>query len=289
MDRLVKARFYQISNIDNAQRTFFDCMHYLWDHPDRSAYDDVSGGLRVRLERWAASAGNDGTWNGEFVRQQTENIPPRALDDGPLEPLSDPQGHRAAFRYWPSHKTLVLETRRGAVSAAAVQKLVRKRVPQHRGFLIDPMLSEGAIEQLTDGTPRRIEMKVARPADMAAFEGAQNPIEENLSNLQQYHGGPNVEYAVSWGRSNRDESLIKDRIMNLLPWIDRNRHAIKKVKIKIEEQSEALDILTELMLEKETLQLDSENVNLHYDERQAFLARALSNRRDEIRRVYGDG
>lgn len=207
MDRKVRARFYQVINIANGQSTFFDALGQLWAHPEKDSYAEIVGGLRVRIERFERAPENNGMYDGEFVRQQTDNIPPRAADDGPLEPQDDPLGHRVAFRYWPEMSVILLEVRRGAVSPAAINGLAKRRLNNHRGFFFDPTLSETALERLRGGTPRRFEMRVAKPADIVAVEHEDNEIEQNLAQLQNVFSGPNIEIAVSWPRGNRDGVL----------------------------------------------------------------------------------
>ena len=78
-------------------------MHDLWNHPQREVYQDVAGGIRLRLERFDSNINTAGRGfvDGEFVRQQTDNIPPVARQGSPLEGQDVPLGHRCAFRYHP--------------------------------------------------------------------------------------------------------------------------------------------------------------------------------------------
>lgn len=41
MDRLVKARFYQIENVEENARAFDECLAKLWGRRDRAVYHDL--------------------------------------------------------------------------------------------------------------------------------------------------------------------------------------------------------------------------------------------------------
>lgn len=94
MDRVVRARFYQVRLVNERQTSFYDCLKALWEHPNRVTYQDLGGGTHVRIERWHESDGvhEVGFVAGEFVRQQTDNIPPVAEGGKPLRENLSPLG-----------------------------------------------------------------------------------------------------------------------------------------------------------------------------------------------------
>lgn len=131
-----------------------------------------------------------------------------------------------------------------------------------------------------------MEMRVAKPADIQSVEHEDNEIEQNLAQLQNVFNGPNIEIAVSWPRGNRDGVLSRNSINRLVRWASRNRLSVERMKIKISEEDDAIDILTETITPSEILTLESNDVEYHYAERRGFLARAFETNRDIIRRIY---
>ena len=265
-------------------------MHDLWNHPRRSEYETIYGDARVRLESFENNPAvvGEGFIDGEFVRQQTDNIPPFAEQGQPLEGNVRPLGHRCAFRYFAELNVLLLESRREAVTPVRMDALVKVRLRPHRGFFLSPVLSQVALERLRNGTPRRVTFRVARPADMNLVEDEGLELEENLARLQNHFGGPNIEVTASWPRGNRDGILNQNAIARTIRWATGNRDHVEKFQVKINEEPEAIDIFSEQMKVVEVLDLDSENVERNYATRRDFLARSFNDHLPILRRLYGE-
>jgi hypothetical protein len=290
MDARIKARFYQIENVGNGDAPLFDCLHQLWGHARRDEYETIYGDARVRIENFENDidiVGQD-FLDGEFVRQQTDNIPPIAEQGQPLEGNVRPLGHRCAFRYHAQLNILLLESRREAVTPVRMDALVKARLNPHRGFFLSPVLSQAALTKLQNGTPRRVTFRVARPADMAVVEGEDLGLEENLARLQNHFGGPNIEVTASWPRGNRDGVLSQNAIAQTIRWATGNREHVQKLQVKINEEPDAIDIFSEQLKAVEVLKLDNDNVENNYKTRRDFLARSFSDHLPILRRLYGE-
>ncbi|QYX56812.1 hypothetical protein K1T73_17565 [Roseovarius sp. SCSIO 43702] len=289
MDAKIKARFYQVENVGKEDATLFDCLHQLWAHANRTAYETIYGDVRVRIENFANDPAvvGDGFIDGEFVRQQTDNIPPFAEQGQPLEGNVRPLGHRCAFRYHAQLNVLLLESRREAVTPIRMDALVKARLNPHRGFFLSPVLSQAALEKLRNGTPRRVTFRVARPAEMEVVEGEDLGLEENLARLQNHFEGPNIEVTASWPRGNRDGILSQNAIARTIRWATGNRDHVEKLQVKINEEPDAIDIFSEQMKVVDVLDLDSHNVDRNYATRRAFLAQSFNDHLPILRRLYG--
>ncbi|MEC7792453.1 MAG: DUF6731 family protein [Pseudomonadota bacterium] len=289
MDAKIKARFYQVENVGNGDPTMFDCLHQLWDHPNRTDYETIYGDARVRIENFDSdpAAVGHGFLDGEFVRQQTDNIPPIAEQGQPLEGNIRPLGHRCAFRYHAQLNVLLLESRREAVTPIRMDALVKARLNPHRGFFLSPVLSQTALEKLRNGTPRRVTFRVARPAELDIVEGEDLGLEENLARLQNHFGGPNIEVTASWPRGDREGVLSQRAIARTIRWATGNRDHVEKLQIKINEEPDAIDIFSEQLKVVRTLDLDNQNVERNYAARRAFLAQSFDDHLPLLRRLYG--
>ena len=288
MDATIKARFYQVENVGNGDATLFDCLQQLWDHPRRTVYETIYGGARVRIENFENNPAvvGQGFIDGEFVRQQTDNIPPFAEQGQPLDGNVRPLGHRCAFRYHAQLNVLLLESRREAVTPIRVDALVKARLNPHRGFFLSPVLSQAALERLRNGTPRRVTFRVARPAEMQVVEGEGVGMEENLARLQNLFGGPNIEVTASWPRGNRDGILSMGAITRTIQWATGNRDHVEKLQVKINEEPDAIDVFAEQLKAVEVLNLDNDNVERNYATRRDFLARSFNDHLAILRRLY---
>ena len=128
MDLKTKARFFQIENVNAHDAGFFDCLTQLWNHPDRTDYHEIFSDVRVRLERFSADDELPNFYDGEFVRQQTNNLPPLAHDSEELVGHNDPLGHRCAFRYHTVSGVVLLESKAQSVTPTRIEGLIRSRI-----------------------------------------------------------------------------------------------------------------------------------------------------------------
>ncbi|WP_421851479.1 DUF6731 family protein [Oricola sp.] len=289
MDRVVRARFFQVENVSAHDATFFDCLTRLWEHGRRETYQEIFGGIRVRLERFSPEIDADGFVEGEFVRQQQENVPPIAQDELPLEGTDDPVGHRCAFRYLPAINALLLESRRETLTPMRIDAFVKARIQRHKGFFISPILSETALERLRNGTPRKVRMRVARPNELAQVEGDPLDIEDNLARFQEFLGGPNIEVSAGFPKGHHEGRLNLGNLNELVRWATNRRGNVEHLSVKILEEAEPIDIFSEQIKVMDELELDNRDVERHYATRRDYLRQAFRDYRPVIERIYGRG
>ena len=288
MDSKIRARFYQVDNVQVGDAMLNDALTSLWQMPNRETYEDIFGGIRLRLERFdnnRNTAGN-GFIDGELVRQQTENIPPIAPQSAPLEGQNLPLGHRCAFRYHLATRVVLLESRPNGVTPIRLDGLVKARLAPHRGYFLSPVITEAALQRLRNGTPRRVKFRVARPAEMAVVEGDQRNIEDNLARMANNFGGLTVETSVGFPRGDREGILSMNSINDLITWAGGNRDHVEKVEVKISEEPEPIDVFSEQMKVSSVLNLENLDVDANYIERQNLLRTSFNAHLPTIQRLY---
>lgn len=289
MDDRISARFYQVSNVNERDATLFDALHQLWGQENRHVYQEVYGGIRIRLERFESDPEvvGAGFVDGELTRQQTENIPPFAEQGQPLEGADRPLGHRSAFRYHAATNTLLLESRRNAVTPLRIDGLVKVALRPHKGFFLSPVISETALDRLRNGTPRRVTFRVASPADMQAVERDERQIEDNLASMANNFGGLSIEVSVGFSRGQNDQELSRGPLNKLIRWASGNRDHVERVAVKISEEDEAIDVFSEQIKVKEDVPgIDNLNVDANFEARRAILKRAFDTYLPVIQRLY---
>lgn len=286
MDKLVRVNFFQVSNVSANDRTLYDALLEIDGRPDKDVYIQLSQGVNVRLERLQDRAG---FLKGEIVRQQTDNLPPIAHTNEPLVANNNPLGHRSAFLYNPRLSVLAIEANRQGASPARMNQFIRRRIGNHRGFFFDPCLNEDALAQLRDGTPRQLQMRVARPSDLNAIAGNPYEIEESLTHLQEMVNGNMVSVEVGFERGNRDGVLNSRSITDLARWAFGNRHSVKKLAVKTLEDDVPIDLFGQQIFERETLDIDNDDVDEAYNVRSLFLRNSFQLRLNELTNLYGDG
>lgn len=223
---------------------------------------------------------------GEFVRQQTDNIPPIAPQGGPLEGQENPLGHRSAFRYHAQSGILLLESRPSGLTPIRVDGLIKARIPRHSGFYLSPVVTEDALNRLTNGTPRRVQFRVANPVDMQMIEGDETDLSENLARMANNFGGLTVETSVGFPQGHRHGQLNVASVQRAIRWATGNRGHVEKFKVKISEEEEPIDIFAEQLKVVETLDLENLDVDANYTARRNLLARAFAAHLPLIERAY---
>ena len=141
----------------NTDRSFSDCLDRLRHSHDGLTFVDCGQGMRLRAERLKRS---NHYWEGDFVRQQIDNVPPKAREGKPLEVSEDPIGHRAAFVYSEDLNILAIQSGRPGVSTGAVNKFLRANENDHRGFMMAPCLSNDALDRVRRGTPKKLSYRL---------------------------------------------------------------------------------------------------------------------------------
>jgi hypothetical protein len=152
---------------------------------------------------------------------------------------------------------------------------------------MDPCLSSDALERIRTGSPRKVEMRVARPSDLAHVDPNLSAVEESLSALQQFVDGQVVDLSVGFERSERDALLNKDRLLRLFGWAAGNRANVSKFKIKIEEEGDAIDMFSERLDHRGTVTLDPNDLDAAYQERIDFVRAAFKANRQDLDALYG--
>ncbi len=285
MDKVVRVNFFQVSNVRGADETLFQSIVDIDQLPDKANYTQVSNGVNIRIER---VLNDQGFLSGDLVRQQTDNLPPIAHASQPLAPNTNPLGHRSAFRYHPATRIIAIEANRLGASPARLNQFIRRKMGDHRGFFFDPCLNADALAQLRDGTPRQLQLRVACPTDLNEMAGNPYDIEGNLSQLQEMVNGNIVTVEIGFGRGDRDSSLNIANISEIARWAFGNRHSVKKLSVKTLEDDIPIDLFGQHIFERETLELDTDNLDEAYRVRALFLSECFDNRWGELAALYGD-
>lgn len=288
MDRIVRARFYQVEAVEaqNNPDSFSVCLQNLWNRPDRAEYQDLGHEILVRLERFAVDPRDGDFLSGEFVRQQTDNIPPVAAPGQPLVGNANPLGHRCAFRYHIPTGIILLESKREATTPGRINAFLRKILRGHRGFFMSPALTESALQRLREGTPRRVSLRVARP-NIDMVDNPNLPLERSIDQLANFFEGPSIEVSSGFPRGQRDGVLNVRNIMRAFRWARDEVGYVERFSVKISEEPEPIDLFAEQMKIDQVLDLDSVNVERNYDVRSAFLSDGFRANLPAIRHVYG--
>lgn len=286
LDRNVTARFFGVQALQQNNPTFYDVLTQLMDDQTRLAWSDLWGSVRVKMTRCQFADDEERFIEGEFVRQQRHHVPPIANDDGDLLDQPNPIGHRSAFRYDSHLGVVLLESRKEAVTAGRIDQYIRRKVNNHRGFHFTPCLTRQGLERLRDGQARSVLFRVHSPSDLSLVEGENSTIGENLEALANNFGGPSVEVRVYWPGHERAGRLGMRSILDLVG-LATNDGVVDKLEVKLADEPNAIDVLTDQIRSTETLDLQNE-VEHNWQTRRAFLERTFANNLATLEGIYGN-
>ena len=283
MDKNIRVNFYQAHNVTPSQSGLFEALTACSNMLDVQQYVELTQGVKVRIERVMS---NGSYLTGELVRQQTDNLPAIARGAGPLEPNNTPLGHRVAFRYKADINVVAMEVNRTGVSPSRFNAFLKARFRGHSGYYFDPCLTADALAQLRDGTPRKIQMRVAVPEDLRLIEGGPNDIETSIENLRSIVDGRIVTLEIGMNRGDRNESLNLDGILSIFRWGSQNRSQVKKLSVQTLEEQIPIDLFGQQIVEVGTLDLDNNDIEQSYTLRHDFLESAFDRRIDELQALF---
>jgi hypothetical protein len=262
----VKARFFKVSNAENA-KPFVECLNELSAQCQAQPWIEVAKDLHFHISRLET----DGDFiSGEFVRRQITDIPPQAPDDAVLVPQNTPIGHRCAFRYMVSRDIILMEVRKSSISPNHL-KGVLHRLFGIKGTLILPVLRDHAWKRLSDRSAAKFIVRVAHPENLEPMDEPDD-ITRSLLTLRNALQAPQIEIHASFPPY-EEGWLPMDRIKRISMDLLRQSSSgsVKKVQVKLDNETDILDLLEDHAKVAGELELDDMDVDRHYESRKEFL------------------
>jgi hypothetical protein len=285
MDRHVNVRFFSVENADGAEASFGDCLLGIARRSIANRESEVSDGIIIRLERLRETSN---ILAGQFVRIQSENLPPRAVPGQPIASLGVPSiGHTSAFRYDRQRSVLALQLGQNGITAPRLSLYLQDLVDV-AGFNILPILTQDAWQKLTDGRVRKMIIRIARPERLQATVQDHRSVKAGFETMQRVAHTEYVEMILGMGHSEHD--IPKGRARAIFEWLLRERQDnqadIRKVAAEIRDdargENEMLTFLDAHMGERTTLGLPRDNPERAYVLTDQFIQRAFQSRRAEL-------
>ncbi|HLO75350.1 MAG TPA: hypothetical protein VK196_02700 [Magnetospirillum sp.] len=288
MDRNVRVRFFTVHQVRDNGVNFSDALRRIDAIPELADRElEVEPEVILRMERMEERRG---LISGEFVRRQTENLPPRASEGEPLAQLGvDSIGHCTAFAYDPALSVIALQMARNGVTPIRVMVYVAQLL-HIGGYQSQPIPTAEGWDKLQRGSLRALVVRVANPANLHAVNQRQRSVKEGLAAMKTAAGTTYVEAAFSMGRGQPD---ITERGHGLLRWFfgeqGRGRGDISKLKAHVAPDdggsAEWLNLLDYHMGGNAVLDLPQDDPNANYRERVRYVRRVFADHRDELQRM----
>ncbi len=285
MDRTINVRFFSIENFEGDQTSFADCLRQA-ARPNLSDREvEIEEGIVIRLERLRAIAPS--MLAGQFVRIQSENLPPRAIRGRHLETLGVPSiGHTAAFRYDVARSTIALQLGHNGITAARLSMYMQSLLTVE-GFRILPVITDDAWEKLGSGRVRKIMLRIARPQELHAAVPEHRSVRSGFQAMKEAAQTTYVE--VSLGMGHADTDISTNRVRRMFEWLiherSEERAGISKLAAVIRDdatdETEVLTFLDAHMGERTKLTLP-DDPDRAYRIIDQYITAVLAKRRREI-------
>lgn len=284
MDNKVTVRFYQVQRHHDTDLGFSQVLAHIraLSQTFPADYLELDEDVWVRLERYEADRQYV---RGEFTRKQTVNLPPKVVR-GDLEASTDPIAHRVAFQYNIALGILAIEQSRSGMTLPRVNKYIID-LTGHAGFEFVPVITSNAMEQLTNGTPKKLVLKVAHPEhlNIANASASARGIAQQLRSMKDLFGGPVIEANIGFGRG--QGSLHKQNVLSVIRFMLANEDQVEKIQVKIDGEQEPIDLLTQQLKGKRTLRLNDDDLDAHYQTRRSYIEHLFRGYLRFLQTTYG--
>lgn len=291
MDRTITVLFYHLQPKQRNRTSFSSALKAAAseEFPERNVFDgDVQIQRHDPVHR---------LHTGEFMRRQTENLPPQ-LRQGGRRRLSNLRldqdsglGHGASFIYDSANGILVWENNRNGATVGRFVSYVESFAPSD-GYEYAPVISEEAMRRLRRTNIRHLRVKVAAPTDLRAVEDREEAVRTSLVDLARIAQSAYVEVKV--GVTREREARLPDRVRSIIRWLsresDEGRGKVTKLRIEGKDQDTGdpttIDVLTDRMKRTQKLRFRREDHTDIFRHRLAVLHNAYDHFGDELDHMF---
>lgn len=287
-------RFYQLRSDDGV--SFAEQVERLAGMPkadrEKNTADDSAVPFNVRLEDYDAT--HKPYICGQFVRRTLVNHPPEATADG-LKALKLTKGsglgYPAAFAYAPEYGVLAVEHSPRTLSLARIVLYINLMAFPEGKLTARPVPNKQAWSRYAKGKPRRLTITLANPTNLAAVEGEVGGVLSATGKLNEIFDAPVITIEVSMGhKKGALNGGHVEKILNFFTKGDGRQHDVRSLRASVQPDaggpSDDLDFLNELLVSRDTLELNGDPVK-DYERRKAFVLQELKKHSQHLKAVYG--
>ena len=154
---------------------------------------------------------------------------------------------------------------------------------------------QNAWDRYNDGKPRKFEIQIAAPANLAAVEGNVGALTDAGRKLAEMSKAPMIRIEISMG-GKRAGFLDKDFVTSALKYFtsgEGRNDDVRSLKATVKDGEESgidpIDFLDEKLYIKDDLSFPENDADQHYKVRENFLRTCFTSHFDYITSVYGKG
>ncbi|MGB3721328.1 MAG: hypothetical protein WA979_00735 [Pacificimonas sp.] len=281
MDRDVTVRFYQLKPEGDIVETAEETLRRIGKVAKRERERDVGNDIRLRLEMLSE---RKGLLFGDLTRVQTDNLPGHVTDDENARLPVDEIGHSAAFCYEPDTRYLALQFDQKVGVGRFCNYIANCVESGHYGHL--PVLRDGALERFEDEKPTKFNVKVSGIANFASVGRSRSDFEDQLEQWSSFFGDADIEIIVSKRATSGgvDKDSVMSTLRRLLQLKEKNP-GVTKLGAETMESDTAFNFISQLLREKDTLELLPNDPALNQEKRIRFVREMYVQHRAYLRSI----
>lgn len=202
MSSKMSIRFYSVEKLKPAGPALRTALEQIISRDHSAREKQLTGGLVVRLERFAPDAGE---LAGEFIKVTDTDFPFEVGTDGVRRlPTEGPIGFGVAFRYRPGDHTLAMQYNPRVVSPGrAIDYLMQ--VDNRFAYKVTPKMDEENWRKFNENPIRKLRIGIASPQNLAAIEDAGSAVMSSARQLGEAYSAPVI--TIEMGMGTRKGSL----------------------------------------------------------------------------------
>lgn len=292
MEKVLKYDFYQVVMSDLEPRTFESVL----DEANAlvgAARTFDNGEYHVRLVELTQQQGH---FRGDIARIRMNDIPEKMRLSGEREilDLEDDQGlgEIASFIYNPQLRVLVLMRNRFAVTATGFANYFQNLGHIHGDLVLEHILEADAYQRLARmNIAHKVEVGIAAPGNGAIFDNlGLRP--QTMAELINVAPKVRMDFTISMDRE-RNLTLPLRAVRNMVTTFTRD-HAGEVVKLIVtgkenpEQRLDAVDLLVEVMTEKESVIMQRNQRALADHQRHFAIDQAYLRKLPDLNRILRD-
>lgn len=274
MEDGISIRYYRVERADKTHPRFADRLKHIRDLGGPAKRQQDIGGIKIRLERLEEPSPR--FFEGEFVRLQERAYPSEVHEDkvaalGTARPL----GHHLAFVFNEAKGVLAAQYDMRALPISRVNRYLGQ-FPPNNMYLFTPLVRKDSWDRFVSAPTRSVRFMVASPANLKSVDSEHKAVFENVSEIAEEYCPHLMEINMSMGKKKGALNQATDLAKTLLRLNDEGDIDLRKLKGKVEEQEEDINLLEEVLTEKITLDLPRNDPEKSYEMRREALRAGMT-------------
>ena len=274
---MITVRFFQVGRDNDSDPQMKNLLEKIASIDVLSDREVRLGGQHdVRLERLEKDG--DAYLVGEMTRIQSTNFPAEVHPDGtrPLN-VSHPLGHGVAFRYNHIKSILGIQFDTRIISPPKFIDYLHAKGDKS-SLRLTPIMRKDNWKRFGKGPAKKITIAIAGAESFSQLPLEGEPVATSIRRMGEAYGAPKIEITLNVGQGKaRLRDGVKEAAKQFYEAMASGQIAVTKLKARVDasEGVDKIDLLDDLLSEKEELDLPENDPERRYKIKRDLIRRAM--------------